>query len=199
MVSRRFGVWVLLIGGLMAVLIGAVRFIAQGLPTPPVLLSDPTCAQPCWQGIRPGFSTHADFSALHTNVYRYQVSATYRDDSENSLVREILLTMRGDVLLGTVIVELGTPSHAQLSWVAGMPRDSRSGGRQVYVGATLYFADGLVMVEVVRPDCVWRFSPQMIVRRVRYFSPSSVGGVIPIGTPRWQGFGTLPQSVNVAC
>lgn len=199
MISHRLGLWVLLIGGAMAVAIGAVRLVAHSLPAPPLSLTNPTCAQSCWQGIRPGFSTRAEFSALQTDVFRYQVSATYRDDGEEGLVREVLLTMRGDVLLGDVMNELGPPSHAQLSWVAGMPSNNRSGGRRIYVGATLYFADGLVMVEVVRPDCVWRLSPRMIVRRVRYFAPSSMGGVIPIGTPSWQGFGTLPQTINAAC
>ncbi|PJF39733.1 MAG: hypothetical protein CUN55_13700 [Phototrophicales bacterium] len=187
------------LSGLMALSIYSVRFISHSWPKPSLFLASTDCSQPCWQSIRPGFSTRAEFLQQAQFNYPYQVLANYKDDGQGGLVRDILLNMRGDIRLGDIILAFGVPSHAQLGWVAGRAT-TQQGGRRLYVGATLYFANGLVTAEVVREDCVWRFSPDMIVRRVRYSAPNSFGSVIPIGTPKWQGFVTQPPTTtNVVC
>ncbi len=199
MINLRLWGAVLLISSLMLIGISVALFMAQSLPTPPLLLASPNCPQPCWQSIRPGLTSRAVFAAQADQNYRYRVSASYKDDRLEGVVRDILLTMRGDILLGDVILEFGPPSHAKLGWVAGMPLTGQRSGRQIYVGAILYFGNGLVIVEVLRPDCVWRFSPTMIVRRVRYHAPSPVGTVIPIGTPFWDGFVSQPLAAGGVC
>lgn len=201
-ISPRFWIGVVVLWVMLAVLTSATRLVSHSLPNPGLLLTTSDCPQPCWQGIRPGFSTRAEFVARQQeNLYRYQTSATYQSypDDPTEIVRDITLTMRGDVSVGDVLVAFGSPSHVRMNWVAGMPIDGRQGGRQTYVGATFYFADGLVMVEVVRLDCRWRLSPDMLVRRVRYYAPSPAGGVIPIGTPLWRGFVAQAAINGVAC
>lgn len=201
MVSIRLWRAVLVVGAIMLVALTLNRTISLAGPHPTLHLEAADCLQPCWESIQPGISTLNDFNhqQSRSQLYRYQVIANTRDEDGVIVVRDIQLNMRGDVLLGDVLVELGMPTHADLSWIAAPPIAGQRGGRQTYVGGTLYFADGLITVEVLHPDCVWRFAPKMIVRRIRYYAPHPEGGVIPIGTPVWDGFVSQLPPTDAAC
>jgi hypothetical protein len=96
------------------------------------------------------------------------------------------LDLWGDIQLGDVFMAFGEPSHVLLRYAAGTGYEGVQ--RQQLVGAWLYYGDGLVRVEAIREDNVWRLSPTMTVQRIQYFAPDPEGGIIPIGTPKWHGF-----------
>lgn len=87
--------------------------------------------------------------------------------------------------LGDVIARWGPPSHVQMEYrLAG-----QVGHYHPIVVAYLYFNDGLTLLLASRDDARWRLSPTMQVEWVEYHAANLVGSIIPIGTPRWQGFG----------
>lgn len=154
------------------------------------------CEQPCWQGIQPGTRMERKLYDLIEELnYPYIGSArTIEQDDPTTpgedarILQQFELGMRGDILLYDVLIAFGQPSNANLGYVATTtPLDPNQ--RQAVVGGTLYFGNGLVQVDVVRADMEWLFSPDMVVRRIRYFAPSPEGPAMPIGTPHWHGFG----------
>lgn len=171
---------------LSGVVLTATRSIAQNTQSLPETYLDPgDCSQPCWQGIQPGTGLERYFfSVLERINLRY--SGTTRSNGE--ILTEFELTMRGDIVLADVFAAMGQPSHATLQYVAGTTGANPT-ERQLLVGGTLYFGNGLVQVDVVREDQEWLFSGDMVVRRIRYFAPNPEGSAVPIGTPHWHGFG----------
>ncbi|KAB2862204.1 MAG: hypothetical protein F9K46_07365 [Anaerolineae bacterium] len=178
--------WMVAVFILNGVVLAAVRAIAQNTqPLPETYLDPGECPQPCWQGIQPGTGLERYFfSVLERINLRY--SGTTRSNGE--VLTEFELTMRGDIVLADVFAAMGQPSHAVLQYVAGTTGANPT-ERQLLVGGTLYFGNGLVQVDVVRENQDWIFSPDMVVRRIRYFAPNPEGSAVPIGTPRWHGFG----------
>lgn len=177
--------------------IALTRAWAQDRPYADLLLAvsdDCAAPAPCWQGVRPGFDYGSAFDKAIAVTPRYSGIAI---TNNNDVIREIRLQMRGDIRLGDVMGIWGSPSHANLSWVASTVIGAR--GRSVYVGATLYFWDGLVRVETLTEQCRWAYSPDMIVRRITYYAPVAVANAIPIGTPRWEGFRTFPLPTPSPC
>ncbi len=178
--------WVVGVFVLSGVILVAGRAISQNTQSLPETYLDPgDCPQPCWQGIQPGTGLERYFFSVLERIHlRY--SGTTRTNGER--LTEFELTMRGDIQLADVFTAMGQPSHAILQYVAGTTTANPS-ERQLLVGGTLYFGNGLVQVDVVRDDDEWLFSPDMVVRRIRYFAPNPEGSAVPIGTPHWHGFG----------
>jgi hypothetical protein len=173
--------------GASAFAVKTVRETAQeSTPLLETRLDPDGCPQPCWQGVRPGTRMEDLFFQQLRQVGLYTGTAR---TNEAGVLLHFDLEMRGDITLADVLLALGEPSHATLRVVAGTtnfdPND-----RRLLTGGVLYFGNGLVEVEVVRLDREWRFSPEMIVRRIRYHAPNPEGNVIPIGAPRWHGFGS---------
>lgn len=142
------------------------------------------CSLPCWRGIQPGSDNTLEFKQEIKQTNRYEGSLRYSADEVTISV--IRLDTWGDITVGDVFLAFGEPSHVLL-------RNTASTGfsgvqRQQFVGAWLYYGDGLVRVEAIREDNIWRLSPDMTVLRIQYFAPSSEGGIIPIGAPEWHGF-----------
>jgi hypothetical protein len=179
-------VWVVGVFILSGAVLVVVRAITQNTqPLPETYLDPGDCSQPCWQGIQPGTGLERYFFSVLDRV-NLLYSGTTRANGD--VLTEFELTMRGDILLADVFAAMGLPSHATLQYVAGTTGTAPN-QRQLLVGGTLYFGDGLVQVDVVREDEEWLFSPDMIVRRIRYFAPNPEGSAVPIGTPDWHGFG----------
>ncbi len=148
-------------------------------------LAPGNCSQPCWHGIRPGTPIIGPIETQWTRTAQY--SARFILGADNSTIREIQLITHGNLHLGDVVQAWGAPSHVQLHYVA-----ATSQNKLVLVGALLYFGDGLIEVDAIREDNVWRLSPNMIVRQIRYFAPNALGAIIPLNTPPWQGFRSQP-------
>lgn len=143
------------------------------------------CPLPCWRGIQPGTEYDKEFWLELERLNRYGGFLTYgADDVKISVIR---LDMRGDIKVGDIFLAFGEPSHVLLRYTAG----TGYGGvqRRQLVGAWLYYGNGLVRVEAIREDNVWRLSPDMTVQRIQYFAPNPEGAIIPIGTSTWHGFG----------
>lgn len=165
-----------------------VRAIAQSSqPLPETYLDPGDCAQPCWQGIQPGTGLR-DYFSTELGRINERYGGTPRTDQSGEILTEFELIMRGDIHLSDIFAAMGQPSNAILQYVAGTTSANPS-QRELLVGGTLYFGNGLVQVSVVREDQEWLFSPEMVVRRIRYSSPSPEGPAMPIGTPKWHGFG----------
>jgi hypothetical protein len=192
----------LLSGGVITFLVSAAAIIMlrsivqESQPLRETYLYSGTCEQPCWQGIQPGTRMERRlYDLIEYLNYPYVASArTIEEDDPTTdgedprVLQQFELGMRGDILLYDVIIAMGQPSNANLGYVATTtPLDPNQ--RQSLVGGTLYFGNGLVQVDVVRADREWLFSPDMVVRRIRYFAPNPEGPAMPIGTPRWHGFG----------
>ncbi|NDJ84340.1 MAG: hypothetical protein GYB66_00500 [Chloroflexi bacterium] len=184
------GRWLVMIGlvfGLASLLVITSRAIGLQRAHVPTYLDPGDCPQPCWRGVRPGTQSEALFWRQIATMTRYSGILT-TDDQQT--IKTIRLEMRGDILLGDVILALGPPSHARLRHIAGLGYTRSPAQRQLLVGASVYFGNGLVEAEVIREDDHWALSPDMIVRRIRYFAPHEEGTIVPIGTLEWHGFGS---------
>ena len=181
----RFLVITLMGIGLCLFSIWTMRQIGTKLPYAETYLDPQNCVLPCWRGIQPGTENAKEFWHELEELNRYGGFLTYGADEVSISVMR--LDMWGDIQLGDVFIAFGEPSHVLLRYAAGTGYGSVR--RRQLVGAWLYYGDGLVRVESIREDDVWRLSPTMTVQRIQYYAPNPEGGVIPIGTSKWHGFG----------
>lgn len=161
-----------------------MRQVGAKLSYAETYLDPQNCALPCWRGIQPGTKNDDGFLRELEATNRYSGFLTYGADK--ATISVIRLDMWGDIQLGNVFMAFGEPSHVVLRNAAGTGFEGVQ--RRQLVGAWLYFADGLIRVDVIREDNIWRLSPTMTVQRIHYFAPDPEGGVIPIGAPTWHGF-----------
>jgi hypothetical protein len=155
----------------------------QTLPTPTYLDSVYCAEQPCWQGLQPGVSTHEQVVAQIRDYTPYTGRAVdYGDD----IVMMIELDTAGLITLGDVIRVYGLPEQVGC---LGLDATTMFSGRQLAMAAQLYFMDGLIEVDVVRNDDIPRLTPDMKIRRVRYYAAGE--RAYEIGqTTSWHGFTT---------
>ncbi len=177
----RFLVVSVILFGLSLIVTILVRQIGVNRPHIDLWLDPGDCTQPCWRGIRPGTQDSRAFLDETRHSNRYNPYIRYgADDVTISMMR---LDPHGDILLGNIMLAMGTPTHVRLRYVAV----NSSQGRTFRVGASLYYGD-LVEVMVVSDNMAPRLSPYMKLRRIEYHAPSTVGGIIPLGTSPWRGF-----------
>jgi hypothetical protein len=182
MLIRAF-VLILTVFALCTGLIAGVRAIGQRHTPTPVDLATGDCAQPCWHGIRPGASGEDAFYRALAASNLYTGDARSRD----GVVRSFDLYALGPVQLADALHVFGQPARVScLGWT----HSTRYPGRQVVLQAHVYFAAGLVRVEVIRPDVTLRLTPDMQVRQISYFAPGEP--VYPVGSPVWRGFRSYP-------
>jgi hypothetical protein len=108
-----------------------------------------------------------------------------RVNLRNIIIRLTLIPAR-QLAIGDLVTIWGDPSHIAV-------RHSVDSSGRVGLQAAIYFQEGLVIAYVKLPAQQRHYaalSPAMPVSQVEYYAPSSQGNVVPIGTPRWSGFGT---------
>ena len=176
------------IGGLVALLVvstgmvAAARAVGQASPPTPTYLETGDCEQPCWHGLRPGMDRAERFLAFVREHSPYSGHATSYDD--RSPATQFELSTFGAITLADVLRVFGVPDRVGC---LGPDHSSLFPGQSMVITARLYFADGLVMVDVARPDEVPRLTPGMRVRVVRYYALGEPA--YPIGeTTGWHGF-----------
>ena len=184
----RFWLWgsIILITNLMMLVF--IRTASPVLPFTETYLAIENCQQPCWRGIELGTASEAKFlkqQRLVLNTYKTSI----RFSADDVTINEIRLEPHGDIRLGDVMLELGTPTHVRIRHIIHhvLVADQIQ-RREIRYRAFLYFGDGLIEVEAVQDDSDWFLSPTMVVNRIRYFAPSASGTIIPIGSPEWKGF-----------
>ncbi len=163
-------------------LVVGARALGQGTVPTPTYLEPGTCNQPCWHGLIPGVDRAERFLQRVSADSPYAGHATSYD--ERSPATQFELSTYGAITLADVLRLFGLPERVGC---LGLDHSALFPGHGLVTTAQLYFADGLVMVEAVRPDDVARLSPGMRVRVVRYFAPGEP--TYPIGeTTGWHGF-----------
>lgn len=163
-------------------LVAAARAAGQASPPTPTYLEPGDCDQPCWHGLRPGADRAERFLTFVREYSPYSGHATSYDD--RSPATQFELSTFGAITLADVLRVLGVPDRVGC---LGPDHSSLFPGQSMVTTARLYFADGLVMVDVARPDQEPRLTPGMRVREVRYYAPGEPA--YPIGeTTGWHGF-----------
>jgi hypothetical protein len=166
-----------------AVLVIGVRWAAQSRTPPPTFLEPGACEQPCWQGLRPGVDTVDHF------LYKVQSSGPYSgrtQDAGDSVVAMFELSVYGLLTLADVVRDFGPPERVSC---LGLTHSTLFPGGTIVTAAEAYYADGLVVVSLVRPDQAPRLSPDMRVRTIRYYAPGE--RAYEIGTTTgWRGMGS---------
>ncbi|NDJ74841.1 MAG: hypothetical protein GYB65_01165 [Chloroflexi bacterium] len=175
--------------GVVMALIAGARAWGRSETPPPLFLETGNCAQPCWQGLQPGVSTHVEFEQVSVQFDMFKVETHGRGDT----VRAFDLNVMGDIKLGDVLLAFGTPDHVGcLGWT----HTTRYPGKNLAVQAHIYFADGLIRVEAIRVDEVMLLHPDMQVRQISYFAPAEEPAY-PIGATVWQG--VAPSEAYPTC
>ncbi len=177
-ITLGFGLVLAVCAGLIA----AARAIGHAGPDAPTYLEPgPSCAQPCWQGIVPGVSTHEHFLRRVQDASPY---TGFASDYGDGIAARIELHIAGALRLADVVRVFGPPERVGC---LGADAGALSPGQSVVTATRLYFAGGLIEVDAAWPDALLRVDPSMRVRAVRYYAPGEP--VYPVGrTVPWQGF-----------
>jgi hypothetical protein len=174
-------IWIGSLFVLAAGVVAGVRAVGQTAPLTPTYLQTGACEQPCWQGMRPGLDY---IDHVMDQVGRGSPYSARTTDYGDGIAQSFELSTYGALTLADVIHEFGTPERVGC---LGTDHSSLYPGQQWVMSAQLYFARGLVVVDVVRPDSYPRLTPDMRVRAVQYFAPGDP--LYPIGqTTGWHGF-----------
>ena len=177
----RYATFVLVIFIALAAGIGTARLAGHVTGRVPPLLAPGHCEQPCWHGLRPGEVTRDTFAAAIERAAPLSGRAT---GSDREVITRFEIITYGAIRLGDALRTLGRPERVGC---IGYHHSTLFAGQPIVLAADLYFAGGLVAVNVVRPDDVPRLSPDMLVRRVTYYAPGepayAVGSTMP-----WRGF-----------
>jgi len=174
-------IWIGVLFMVVAGAVAGVRAVGQTAPLTPTYLQTGACEQPCWQGLRPGmdYIDHVMDQASRGSPYSARTT-----DYGDGIAQSFELSTYGVLTLADVIHEFGPPERVSC---LGTDHSSLFPGEPWVMSAQLYFAGGLVVVDVVRPDTYTRLTPDMRVRAVQYFAPGDP--VYPIGqTTAWYGF-----------
>ena len=163
-------------------LVAGARAIGQTATPTPTYLDTGHCDLPCWQGLQPGLDAMDHFFRMARERTPYSIRTTALGEQQVAVMVE--LSTFGAITLADVIREYGPPdrvgcldwTHTTLFPNAGLTTTAR-----------LYYTDGLVVVDAVRPDDALIVSPDMPVRTIRFYAPGEP--LYPIGTSApWQGF-----------
>jgi hypothetical protein len=168
--------------GLWAVCLGLIvgaRAVGRSRPTPDTYLDSGNCAQPCWQGIRPGEIAPLDLRARVGKTGSYAVVEL--TDYGDRIARNFGLRALTPITLGDVVRAFGVPDRVACL----RPRP-----QSAITGASIYFAEGLVVVEAANPASA-RLSPDMRVESIFYYSPGLPAYRIG-STAAWGGFAGPP-------
>lgn len=182
-----FRLLITLTGVLLAVvitLITGARLIGRQTAPPPTYLAPGACAQPCWQGLRPGAVNLADLSARVSATTPYILGHTAAYDGVH--VTAFSLFIDEQITLADVIREFGPPER-----VGCLAYTSTKQYAGLNTAAEVYYAGGLVVVDVVQTGDLLRLTPAMGVRAVSYYAPGEPAYRIGETTP-WHGFATVP-------
>lgn len=166
----------------IALAAGARWLGRSGTPTP-TFLETGACEQPCWQGLKPGVDTVDHF------LYRVRSSSPFTgrtQDRGDAVVEMFELSVYGALTLADIVRAFGPPDRVSC---LGLSHSALNSGQPVVTSAEVYYADGLVVVSLVRPDQDPRLSPDMRVRTIRYYAPGDPA--YEIGTTTgWRGMGS---------
>jgi hypothetical protein len=166
-----------------AALIAGARGAGQSVALPPTYLEAGACAQPCWQGIKPGISRIEEFMERARTAGPYSGRTT---DYGDGIAAMFELSTYGALTLGDVLRELGSPERVGC---LGLDHSTLVPAQSLVMSVNLYFAEGLIVVNAVRSDLLPQLSPGMQVRTIRYYAPGEP--VYGIGeTTGWHGFAT---------
>jgi hypothetical protein len=193
---------------LCAALIAGTRTLARRDPPPrvAVLLPDPTCTVPCWQGLRPGAITSKVLAAwldqplgkrgqqaepvvLATTrpgvIDSWQVTLPDAAPVILTTVRihsrevDSLIVTQADLRVGDVIAALGEPAFIDFN--LGMHSD---------LDYRLYYPEPRVIVEGTIQLDTWTLGPYTPASRLVYDGTAWARPVLAVD---WQGFGSLTR------
>jgi len=198
--------FVLFIFVLCAILIGVVRGVLPHQPPPEIaaLLPDVSCTAPCWQGLRPGYSTPDDVQQRLTDS-RWpdavvdggtagsveEWTAVLGDDarlwfgySSQSPAQNELQLRPAHLRVGDVIAALGEPDAVAFAYVY----PHRSVRSRVELEFRLYYrASGLMASGTLPPYAVELDAAQ----RVEVLNYPALALTLPLLAFEWRGFGSL--------
>ncbi|HVO70046.1 MAG TPA: hypothetical protein VMT24_08375 [Aggregatilineaceae bacterium] len=179
---------------LFAVCLGAVtgaRAAGRLIPETATYLDSGPCEQPCWHGLRPGRD--------YVDHFLYQVRAaspytSHTSDAGDGIVTMFELSTYGAITVADVLREFGSPERVGC---LGLEHTTLYPGHTLAMAVQLYFAQGLVVVDALRPDESPRLTPDMRVRSIRYYAPGEPAYPIGMTTP-WHGF-TSTRAFYLSC
>ena len=176
---------------LCAALIAAARVAGHWIAPPPTFLDSGACSLPCWQGLRPDAASADDFVQRLAQT-PYTGRAVQRADG---IAESFELVPFGAIRLADVLRVYGVPERVGC---LGVNHSSLFPGQRFVITTTVYFARGLVAVEVQRGDENVRLSPDMRVRSVQFVAPGEP--LYPIGlSTGWRGFTTTGTGRYLTC
>jgi hypothetical protein len=171
---------------ILAVCVGLVtvaRAAGRTAPISPTYLEPGPCEQPCWQGVEPGVHTREEITERIRTASPYSGRTTDRGDG---VVTMFELYTYGALTLADIVRTLGPPDRVGC---LGLEHTALYPDRTVAVAVRVYYAEGLIMVDAVRPDLRPHLTPDMQIRSIRYYAPGEP--TYPIGeTTGWFGFGS---------
>ncbi|MBI5958595.1 MAG: hypothetical protein HY866_07670 [Chloroflexi bacterium] len=181
MIAPRLIFAILILTLISAGLVGGARLVGRSDPLPPTYLESGACDQPCWQGLQPG-SDYIDHFWYAVN--QFSPYSGHTSDYGDGIATMFELSTFGAITLGDVIREFGSPDRVGCF---GADHSSLFPGQPMVMAVQVYFANGLVVADVVREEMFPQLVPEMRVRTVRYYAPGEPA--YPIGeTTAWHGF-----------
>ncbi len=176
---------------LCTALIAAARSSGSLIPPPPTFLDSGACALPCWESLLPGAAS-AEAFAQRLAQTPFTGHTTQRADG---VAAAFELVPFGAIALADVLRIYGPPERVGCF---GVTHSSLFPGQRFVITATVYFADGLVAVEVQRGDENAALSPSMRVRSVQFVAPGEP--LYPIGmSTAWRGFTSAGAGRYLMC
>ena len=173
----RLFAWALALFIVFTGLAAGMRGVGQIQTPPPTYLETEGCSGPCWQGVRPGVSTNEQFAAQLARAPYTGYQWWEREDNTIDTF-QIAPSIHFQITLADVIRVLGAPDRA------GCLRLHSAD----VVSGFVYFNGGLVQVMVWRDSQEMRYTPEMQVNNIVYYSALERGLVER--TSPWQGFTT---------
>jgi hypothetical protein len=167
-------------------LVAAARAAGQMDPPAPTYLETGECDQPCWQGIQPGVSTREQFAQRARTVGLFSGRATDYGDGVAAMFE---LSTWGVLTLADLLRAFGPPDRVSC---LGLDHTTMYPGLSLVISVQVYFADGLIVANAVRPDTWPYLSPDMQVRWIRYYAPGEPVYEIGDATP-WYGFASVKR------
>ncbi|MCL4878811.1 MAG: hypothetical protein KJ064_19275 [Anaerolineae bacterium] len=172
----------------------SARFMGALTPIPPNYLDPGDCVLPCWYGVRPGEEAILIFEerlALANRDGAWMFSGrTWNYGGQILAGFRLNITPTRQLRLGDAILVYGEPQYAFLASSASTL--GGRGPRRVVTEAYIYWQEGGILVNAVQPDGSFRITPDMPIRAIEMRQPpkENEDPVVPLGTPRWHGFGS---------
>jgi hypothetical protein len=165
-----------------AALIASARGIGHWQEQPPLYLETGDCAQPCWQGFRPGPGLQEN--ALLTRIMEVPYSVGRISEYRGGYISMFEIYPSGNLTLADILHAWGPPERVGCIQL--------SGGKLTRTLGSLYYFDGLVAAQLASPEHDLRLSPGMAVSVLQYYQPGDP--VYAIGeTSDWRGLAGVPM------